>query len=499
MHGDCHTIHSDGARGAGSARGLCCLLRGEDGWVAMMVIDGARALVVGLGDTGLSLVRWLKAQGAILTVSDTRSEPPALSALRALHDDVVVHTGGLEEFGRLEIDLIAVSPGVDRRRGPLAEAAGRGIPVVGDIELFAQSLNAVGDARPPVIAITGSNGKSTVTALCGEICLAAGKRPLVAGNIGLPVLDAWSSVTTSGTMPDTVVLELSSFQLESTSSLDADAATVLNLCEDHLDRYDSMDEYAAAKARIFAGRGCQVLNREDTRSRSMALPGRDVRAFGTMAPASDRDWGLLGEAGSMLGVGAQALLPRTDLPLTGLHNVANALAAGALCAAIGIGHTAIISGWQRFGGLPHRSKLINKINDIEFYDDSKGTNVGATVAALAGMQQPVVLIAGGDGKGQDFSPLKAAVMTGARAVVLIGRDASMIAKAIGATVPQVCAADMQEAVRSAFELARAGDAVLLSPACASYDMFRSYVHRGEVFADCVAALAAAQARTGGAV
>ncbi len=498
MPRDCHATQTERARGDRGSPVLCCLLRGEDGSIAMIAIDGTRALVVGLGDTGLSLARWLKAQGADLTVSDTRAEPPALPALRASHDDIAVHAGRLEDFGRLDFDLIAVSPGVDRRHGPLADAAARGIPVVGDVELFAQSLNSVAGTRPPVIAITGSNGKSTVTALCGEICAAAGRRTLVAGNIGLPVLDAWSSLMASGEVPDAVVLELSSFQLESTASLDADAATVLNLCEDHLDRYDGMDEYAGAKARIFAGRGCQVLNREDARSRGMALSGRDVQTFGTTAPASEREWGLLGEAGSLLAVGSQALLPRTALPLAGLHNAANALAAGALCAAVGISHKAIIDGWQRFSGLPHRSKLINKINNIEFYDDSKGTNVGATVAALAGMQQAVVLIAGGDGKGQDFSPLKAAVMAKARAVVLIGRDAPRIAAAIGATVPQVRAADMREAVHRAFELACAGDAVLLSPACASYDMFRSYVHRGEVFAGCVADLAAAQATAGSA-
>jgi UDP-N-acetylmuramoylalanine--D-glutamate ligase len=393
--------------------------------------------------------------------------------------------------------MIAVSPGVDRRAGAIAQAAARGVPVVGDVELFAQVLAARSDA-PPVIAVTGSNGKSTVTALVGEICRAAALRPVVAGNIGLPVLDALMEIENkeiesvgekSAAQPGVFVLELSSFQLESTISLQPRAATVLNLSEDHLDRYDGMREYAAAKSRVFAGDGTQVLNRQDAWSDGMAQPGRRVTRFGLDVPRDAEAWGISGTGKEqMLMRGDVALAPVAALRVAGLHNAANALAAGALCRAIGVTDAVIAKAWLTFDGLPHRVKNINKINNIWFYDDSKGTNVGATVAALRGMPQPVVLIAGGDGKAQDFAPLAAAAQHKARAVVLIGRDAGRIADAIGNRVPLLRAADMEQAVELAFNAAQSGDAVLLSPACASYDMYRNYIHRAEVFAAAVAAL-----------
>jgi UDP-N-acetylmuramoylalanine--D-glutamate ligase len=303
------------------------------------------------------------------------------------------------------------------------------------------------------------------------------------------VLDALTAIEDGAAMPGAFVLELSSFQLESTESLHPNAATVLNISEDHLDRYDSLEEYAAAKARIFAGDGAQVLNREDPRSAGMARPGRRLATFGLDRPRGEEDWGLSGaDAAADLRRGTQSLAPVAALRVAGLHNAANALAAAALCRAVGVADPAIAQGWAAFEGLPHRVKLINKIKEIKFYDDSKGTNVGATVAALTGMREPVVLIAGGDGKGQDFAPLAAAVSGRARAVVLIGRDAPRIAAAIGAAVPLFNAADMAQAVAMAFDAARPGDAVLLSPACASYDMFRHYVHRAEVFAAAVASL-----------
>jgi UDP-N-acetylmuramoylalanine--D-glutamate ligase len=285
------------------------------------------------------------------------------------------------------------------------------------------------------------------------------------------------------------VLELSSFQLESTISLRPRAATVLNISEDHLDRYDGLQDYAAAKARIFTGDGVQVLNREDLRSAGMKRADHSVVTFGLDQPRADEDWGLSGvDAAALLRRGSQDIAPVSVLKVAGLHNAANALAAGALCRALGVDDAAIVEGWQQFQGLPHRVKNINKINNIIFYDDSKGTNVGATVAALTGMRDPVVLIAGGDGKGQDFAPLAAAARGRARAIVLIGRDAPLIADAIGDAVPLLNAADMTQAVEMAFKAARTGDAVLLSPACASYDMFRNYVHRAEVFAEAVALL-----------
>lgn len=454
----------------------------------MLVLDGARVVVVGLGDTGLSLARWLKREGAQVSATDTRKSPPQAATLKREFPDMTLALGVEPDTALAGADAIAVSPGVDRRTGAIAQAARRGVPVVGDVELFAQALAQRGD-RTPVIAITGSNGKSTVTAMAGDICKAAGLRPVVAGNIGLPVLDALTGIDEGVAMPGAFVLELSSFQLESTQSLKARAATVLNISEDHLDRYSGMQEYAAAKARIYAGNGVQVLNRDDRRSMDMAQQGRPAVTFGLDLPQAAEDWGLSGrDAGASLRRGSTDVAPVSALRVAGLHNAANALAAAALCRAIGVTDEAIACGWAAFEGLPHRVKNINKINNINFYDDSKGTNVGATVAALTGMREPVVLIAGGDGKGQDFVPLAEAAKGRARAIVLIGRDGPRIAAAIGSAVPLLYAAGMTDAVEMAYRAARPGDAVLLSPACASYDMFRNYVHRAEVFAEAVASL-----------
>lgn len=455
----------------------------------MAMVNGRKVLVLGLGDTGLSMTRWLARQGALVSVADTRAAPPHAAQLARDWPRVNVHAGEFRHDDFAAAELIAVSPGIDPRVGELAAAIRRGTPVTGDVALFAQALAQRASAAR-VIAVTGSNGKSTVTALCGAMCTAAGHDTVMAGNIGLPVLDVMTQIEDGRAMPDTFVLELSSFQLETTASLTPAAATLLNLSEDHMDRYDSLAEYGAAKARIFDGGGVQVLNRDDAYSMSMARAGREVTTFGLGEPRAANEWGLLGSGpGQLLAHADRAILPLSGLPLAGLHNAANALAAGALCAALGVSHDAMASALRDFKGLPHRVEIINKINNIEFYDDSKGTNVGATVAALCGMQQPVVLIAGGDGKGQDFSPLAAAAAR-ARAVVLIGRDAARIARVLQASgVVLRHAGDMREAVAMAYAAAQAGDAVLLSPACASYDMFRNYVHRAEVFAAAVAQLA----------
>ena len=290
--------------------------------------------------------------------------------------------------------------------------------------------------------------------------------------------------------PDVYVLELSSFQLETTHSLNAAAATVLNVSEDHLDRYQGMAQYAAAKARIFQGDGVQILNREDGRSLAMAKSDHVVFTFGLNAPQSDKEWGLREIGGKIwLAQGEMALMPIAELPLAGLHNAANALAALALCRALDLPYAPLLQALREFRGLPHRVEWVADIGGVNFYDDSKGTNVGATVAALKGMQQKVVLIAGGDGKGQDFTPLKEAVAERGRAVVLIGRDAEKIAAAIsGSNVPILNAANMQQAVLMSFQQAQPGDAVVLSPACASFDMFRNYAHRAEVFIAAVHSL-----------
>ncbi len=465
----------------------------------MLELEGRKILVLGLGDTGLSMARWLRRHGARVLVADTRADPPRAGALRREIPEAALACGEFDDASLRQADLIAISPGVDRRTPAVAAAIGRGLPVVGDIELFARGLAQLltlhpSRLTPRILGITGTNGKTTVTRMAGDICAAAGLDTRVAGNIGTPALDVLTAIENGGAVPGAFVLELSSFQLESTASLNADAATMLNLSADHLDRYDGIDAYAAAKARVFNGNGAQVLNRDDARSSAMALPGRAVCRFGLEAPRGGDEWGLVQRGReAWLARGDTALMPADELPVPGTHNVANALAAGALCHAIGIADAPITAALRAFRGLPHRVEQVAVVNGITFYDDSKGTNVGSTVAALSGFARPVVLIAGGDGKGQDFGPLRAPVMRHARAVVLIGRDRERIALALdGCGVPLERAADMEEAVRKAVAVCREGDAVLLSPACASLDMYRNYVHRGEVFAAAVHALARSQ-------
>jgi UDP-N-acetylmuramoylalanine--D-glutamate ligase len=456
-------------------------------------LSGKKILVLGLGDTGLSCARWLAARGAQVSVADSREAPPHAGRLAELLPQVTLHTGPFDDALLQATELLVVSPGVPLADPVVARAVAAGIETVGDVELFARAIRALNVQREHpmrVIAITGSNGKSTVTAMCGDMCRMAGLTTCVAGNIGLPVLDALLDIEQGfASVPQVWVLELSSFQLETTSSLNADAATVLNLSEDHMDRYPDMDAYAAAKARIFSGDGVQVLNRDDTRSRAMGLPGRHVVSFGLDRCPKDENFGLCEDE---LCLGGDMLMPLTALPVAGLHNAANALAALALTRALGLPMEALLRGLLHFKGLPHRVEKVAEISGVTWYDDSKGTNVGATEAALYGMgRRKAVVILGGDGKGQDFSPLKAAVEANARAVLLIGRDAPLIEAAIaGSGVDTQRVATMQDAVEQAQRLAHPGDAVLLSPACASFDMFRNYIHRAEVFIEAVNELAA---------
>jgi len=448
-----------------------------------LALKDKRVMVLGLGDTGLSALRWLKGQGARLSVADTREAPPGLKVVQQEMPEVSISLGTLQLDLLKAQDVLVVSPGVPLATPEIQQAIAAGVEVVGDVELFAQFR----PAAAKVIAITGANGKSTVTTLVGEMCKAAGLKTVVAGNIGLPVLD-----TLKDTPADVYVLELSSFQLEATHSLKVDVATVLNLSEDHMDRYDGMAAYAAAKARIFQSDGVQVLNRQDGWSASMALAGRAVVTFGEDPAPTAQDFGLQQEAGeTWLMQGTNKIIRTSELKIAGLHNAVNALAALALCRAIGLNNEALINTLRSFKGLPHRVEWVAEINGVAFYDDSKGTNVGATCAALHGLPQKVVLIAGGDGKGQDFSPLVEPVKSNARAVVLIGRDASVIENALRSTgVPLLSANSLEDAVDMAFTAAQSGDAVLLSPACASFDMFRNYVHRAEVFCTAVRAMAA---------
>ena len=452
-----------------------------------------QVLVLGLGETGLSMVRWLSVHGAHLRVADSRDAPPGLAEVMSLVGAGQVFCGEFTASLFDGIDLIAISPGVPLGTPHVAKAVGRGIPVVGDIELFAQQLTLRGArAKPQVIAITGANGKTTVTSMVEHMCKTAGRDAVAAGNISPAVLDV--VMQRGGKQPEIWVLELSSFQLETTTSLNADVATVLNISEDHLDRYDGMDGYVAAKQRIFQGCGVQLLNRDDARSWGMRNPARECVSFGLNAPPTEADFGILNEAGEIgLAQGSQCLLKARELQVAGLHNVANALAALALCRAVGLPMAALLAGLRSFKGLPHRVEKVAEIAGITYYDDSKGTNVGATEAALQGLGKHAVVILGGEGKGQDFTPLRAAVADHARAVVLIGCDAPLIEQALsGCGKPVLHARDMEDAVRLATEQAQHGDAVLLSPACASFDMFRNYVQRAEVFVQAVHKLAEAR-------
>jgi UDP-N-acetylmuramoylalanine--D-glutamate ligase len=448
----------------------------------MKQLRGQTVLVLGLGETGLSLARYLHEQGARLCVADSRMEPPGIATLRSELPLAEVHCGPFGEELLQDVDRIAISPGVPVAEPLVQKAIARGIPVEGDIELLAQQL-ATNDYRrnTKVIAITGANGKTTVTSMVGAMCAAAGLDTQVAGNISPAVLDALRG---RKQQPQVWVLELSSFQLETTYTLAADAAVVLNVTEDHLDRYaGSMDAYAAAKARIFQGSGVQIVNRDDERSTAMKIAGRQQASFGLNAPRDDSEWGIAREGGIIwLMQGAQKIMRADELQVSGMHNVANALAALALCRALNMPLAPLVQALRNFKGLPHRVEKVAEVNGVTYYDDSKGTNVGATEAALKGLGNPAVVILGGDGKGQDFSPLKNAVAQHARAVVLIGRDAPLIEKAIaGCGKPVLKAQDMDDAVRIAAATAQRGDAVLMSPACASFDMFKNYLHRAEVF------------------
>jgi UDP-N-acetylmuramoylalanine--D-glutamate ligase len=455
---------------------------------ARMNYQGSDAVVLGLGLTGYSLARYLSANGANVRVADTRSKPPFAAKLAAALPRVTVVTGPIDDTTFIGADLIAISPGVAKDQPPIAAAVARGVELLGDIELFARAL-------PPeqrVLAITGSNGKTTVTALTGALCRAAGLATIVAGNIGDAVLD---SLPGEGAWPDVFVLELSSFQLETTFTLAPTAATVLNVTDNHLDRYEGLDAYARAKARIFAGGGVQILNRDDPRSIAMRLPGRLVQTFGAGVPESEEAWGLVDRGTKRAGAqdiwlarGGALLVPAADLRLVGRHNALNALAALALTSAVTKIDRAVLGAATSFEGLPHRMQRIAEALGVLYVNDSKGTTVAATRVALAGLDRPVVLIAGGDGKGQDFTPLRAAVDAHCRAVLLIGRDAPLIERALAgsrALVERVGTLDA--AVTRAFGSARQGDAVLLSPACASLDQFADYVERGTRFVDLVRA------------
>ena len=488
-------------------------------------LAGQRVLVLGLGDSGLAMARWCALRGAEVTVADTREAPPHLAELQAEWPQAVFVAGPFTAALAQGQTVVARSPGLPPVLiAPVIEAVSAcGATVCGELGLYSQALNALRSDfgyAPQVLAITGTNGKTTVTSLTGQLVAHAGRSVAVAGNIGPTLLDTLQQHLAQGTLPEVWVLELSSFQLDAVQGFEPTAATVLNLTQDHLDWHGSMQAYAAAKARIFGSQALMVLNREDPRVMDMLPPPVPVRlqkprqrphlTFGGDLPREPGDYGIEQVGGMAWLVRAleaedtgrraaaaqelhlQRLMPADALRIRGRHNATNALAALALARAAGCPLASMLHALREYRGEPHRVESIAVIDGVEYFDDSKGTNVGATVAALAGLgaSQRIVVILGGDGKGQDFSPLAEPVARHVRAAVLIGRDAPLIRAALSATqVPLIDAQTLAQAVQQASAAAHQGDAVLLSPACASLDMFDNYMHRAQVFVDAVHALA----------
>jgi UDP-N-acetylmuramoylalanine--D-glutamate ligase len=442
---------------------------------------GRNVTVLGLGPTGLSLARYAAKRGARVSVRDTRAAPPALNALRESVPAANFCADAMDASATRDADMVLLSPGVSVFEPGVRAAKARGVMVAGDIELFGQHI----PDSTHTIGITGSNGKTTTTALTGHLCKHAGKRTLVAGNIGNTVLDELEVIEREGTWPDVVVLELSSFQLESTSSLRCGSATVLNISDDHLDRYPSLHEYAHTKANLLEQTTLQVINRDDILVRSMKRTDRAAVTFGGDQPES----GHYGLQDGALVHGREIIASINSLRIHGHHNAMNALAALALVSPLQLATATLALALGAFEGLPHRMALVATVQGVDYIDDSKATNVGAVVAALAGLGRKAVLIAGGEGKGQDFSPLSAAVRHYARAVILIGVDGEKIHNAIKSSgVPILFCDTLEAAVPAAQKQAFFGDVVLLSPACASFDMFRNYGHRSEVFVNAVKGL-----------
>lgn len=490
-------------------------------------------LILGLGETGVAAARWCAAHGARLRVLDTRGQPAGLDELKAggIDADLRLGSQALTAEALDGVHTLVLSPGLNPREAPvsdlLAAARERGIEVLGEIELFARALADLRaqDYAPAVLAVTGTNGKTTVTSLTRHLAEASGRRVRAAGNIGPAALASLMDALERDDLPEVWVLELSSFQLEATATLAPDAATVLNVTQDHLDWHGSMQAYAAAKARLLEMARIAVVNRDDPLVRGMVpdLAGERVRSFGTDAPALAGDLGLLSQQGLAWlaaapeveadpaaaaparrrravrdeaparrpDASAQALMPADALRIQGTHNALNALAALALGRAIGLDWAPMLHALRAYRGEAHRTEFVRAIAGVDFIDDSKGTNVGATLAALKGLGRPVVLIAGGLGKGQDFTPLAPAVRAHARAVLLIGQDGLLIGRALAdCGVPLQSCGSLEDAVARGLELAQPGDAVLLSPACASMDMFRNYAHRSACFIEAVRELAA---------
>ncbi|MEJ2529175.1 MAG: UDP-N-acetylmuramoyl-L-alanine--D-glutamate ligase [Gammaproteobacteria bacterium] len=434
-----------------------------------------KTLIVGLGKTGLSCARYLAAQGVAVAVTDSREQPPGLEALKAELPDLALFLGGFDPAVFAAAERLVVSPGVPVSEPLISAAMERGVPVVGDIEIFSQAANA------PVVAITGSNGKSTVTTLVGAMAAEAGLNAKVGGNLGEPALDLLDQDA------GLYILELSSFQLETTRSLSPKASVVLNISSDHMDRYPDVAAYARVKSEIYQQAEIGIFNLDDPMVAAMRQ-GYESELLYTLGEPGASCFGLRQIDGAeWICYEQRAMLPAAELLIPGRHNLSNALAALALGSAIGLPESAMLAALKQFRGLPHRTQFVTQHAGVAWYNDSKGTNVGASIAALLGFigAGKTVLIAGGDGKGADFSALAPVVEQTARAVVLIGRDAAQIERVLTGSVPVVRAETMEQAVAVAAEQAESGDRVLLSPACASFDMFTGYEQRGKVYMDAV--------------
>lgn len=434
------------------------------------------AVVIGLGATGLSCVRFLKQQGLRVAVTDTRTQPPCLAELQKQFPDVSFYPGAVEDKLCQRAGQIIVSPGVSLQQPALQAVIAACKPVHGDIELFCQH------ARAPVVAITGSNGKSTVTTLVAKMASAAGMQVLSGGNLGTPALELLEQP-----VPQFYVLELSSFQLDSTFSLNAYAGVVLNVCSDHMDRYSDIEQYAQSKQKIYSGDGYMIINKDDARVQAMLESSRKVLTF-SVQPEQQADFSVRQiNDENWLCLEDEKLITVAELGIKGKHNISNALAAMALGSVMNIPNSTMHYVLTSFHGLPHRCQFVASINEVDWINDSKATNVGASIAAIEGLARPgrIILIAGGDSKGADLQPLLPVLTEHVKQMVLIGADADLFAELVADQVPCSRATDMVEAVAMAQQLAQAGDVVLLAPACASLDMFDNYQQRGDVFVEAV--------------
>ena len=460
-------------------------------WLDTAHIDFERKviLVLGAGVTGLSIVRWLARKGAVVVLADSRIDAPGVSQIRREFPEMTTYMGSFKDSIFTGIDMVVSSPGVPLEDIPLQKLQKIGVPVFGDIEIFLRE-NAKNEGGK-VVAITGTNGKSTVTRMVERILQECGLDAVAVGNIGVPVLEVLEQIERRARkMPDVFVLEMSSFQIDTTYSFECDAAVVLNVSEDHLDRYRDFDAYLRSKCRIHSGRGIKVVNRDEPIVLN-EIAGEDSVSFGLSPPDNDRSWGVSKIAGEQwVACGSQQIFRCEDLRVSGMHNVCNAMAALALSSTLVSVNEDAIRGLLSYEGLDHRMQWVADISGVQFYNDSKATNVGATAAAISGLPAKCVLLLGGESKQQNFEILVDYIREKVRVVVLMGRDAKLIKRGIeGAGVDILDAADLINAVQIAAQLAEPGEIVLFSPACASFDMFDNYAHRGDMFADAVRSLA----------